>query len=120
MLVVGDDGENANADDVLAALRIEYRRAVAAVDDDAAISNAVAGIDQPKLRRRWWLEEEIMPMELMVGVLSIECYHVLLFLSPQQRVNHSHGQLTSAISQSIRHHTYNYLSPMYSYQIWVQ
>ena len=85
MLVVGDDGENANADDVLAALRIEYRRAVAAVDDDAAISNAVAGIDQPKLRRRWWLEEEIMPMELMVGVLSIECYHVLLFLSPQQR-----------------------------------
>ena len=81
MLVVGDDGENANADDALAALRIEYRRAVAAVDDDAAISNAVAGIDQPKLRRRWWLEEEMMPKELMVGVLSIE-YHVLLFWSP--------------------------------------
>jgi hypothetical protein len=58
------------------------------------------------LRRRWWLEEEMMPTELMVGVLSVE-YHVLLFWSPQQResVNHSHGQLTSAISQSIRHHT---------------
>ena len=61
---VGDDGENANAD-VQAALRIECRRAV----DDAAISaNAFAVIDQPRLRR-WWLEDEMMPTEFMVGVV---------------------------------------------------
>jgi len=76
VVAVGDDGENANADDVLAAslLRIEYRRVVIVDDEDDAAAiisaNALAGIDQPKLRRRWWLEEEMMPTELMVCVLN--------------------------------------------------